>query len=384
MYIFLEKLKEFHMMKKFIALIAVSSLAFFAACGDDSSSSPAENNDDSEITSADSKAKSSDSKKDDSKAKSSSSMNDDGKGESSDSKKDDGKAKSSDSKNDDGKAKSSSSVKDDEGEDPISVDPKDEGSDEGDKPASSSSEAKIEVENADAASEFDAEEGTLKDLRDGQTYKTAKIGDQIWMVENLNYEYVGGTFCKDDEFCKKYGRHYSWGAAMDSLAVFSDDGKGCGALKKCEAKDAARGICPKGWHVPTQTDMETLIEAAGGEDIAGKKLKSAEGWEAGESDASYCKPEYEDEDSPYWEFCSKGSDTFGFSALGTGEYDFYKKKLNEPDSTTSFWTSTQMLTSANVAHVYVASISYEENSIFFDHSGHSSDGFSVRCIKDDE
>lgn len=342
------------MMKKFIALLSVSSLAFFAACGDDSSSSPADDSNNEEITSGDSKVKSSASKKDDSKAKSSSSV-----------------------KTDDGD-------EDDEGDEPISVDPKDEGSDEGGEPASSSSEAKIEVENADAASEFDAEEGTLKDLRDGQTYKTVKIGDQIWMVENLNYEYVGGTFCKDDEFCKKYGRHYSWGAAMDSLAVFSDDGKGCGALKKCEAKDAARGICPKGWHVPTQTDMETLIEAAGGEDIAGKKLKSAEGWEAGESDASYCKPEYEDEDSPYWEFCSKGSDTFGFSALGTGEYDFYKKKLNEPDSTTSFWTSTQMLTSANVAHVYVASISYEENSIFFDHSGHSSDGFSVRCIKDDE
>lgn len=348
------------MIKKIIGLLSVSSLLFFSACGDDSSSSPTSDTDDEEITS------------------------DDSKDESNDSKKEDGKAKSSASKKDSNKAKSSSSVKtndSDEGDEPISADSKDEGSD---TPASSSSKAKIEVKNADAASEFNAEKETLKDLRDGQTYKTVKIGDQIWMVENLNYEYVGGTFCKDDEFCKKYGRHYSWGAAMDSLAVFSDDGKGCGALKKCEAKDAARGICPKGWHVPTQTDMETLIEAAGGEDIAGKKLKSAEGWEAGESDASYCKPEYEDEDSPYWEFCSKGSDTFGFSALGTGEYDFYKKKLNEPDSTTSFWTSTQMLTSANVAHVYVASISYEENSIFFDHSGHVSDGFSVRCIKDNE
>ena len=104
----------------------------------------------------------------------------------------------------------------------------------------------------------------------------------------------------------------------------------------------------------------------------------------GISDETYCKPEYEDEESMFWDLCNKGTDEFGFNAIGAGEYDVYKKKLNEPDSTTSFWTSTQMLTSANVAHVYVASISYEENSIFFAHSGHSSDGFSVRCIKDDK
>ena len=97
--------------------------------------------------------------------------------------------------------------------------------------------------------------GTLTDARDGHTYGSVKIGNQVWMSENLNYKVDDSWCCHDDEReCEKYGRLYlyPWAAAMDA--------------------------CPMGWHLPTQKEFETLIYAVGGSRSAGTKLKSQSGW----------------------------------------------------------------------------------------------------------
>lgn len=114
------------------------------------------------------------------------------------------------------------------------------------------------------------EYGSLTDDRDGKTYKTVTIGSQTWMAENLNYDGLtpntnsdSTSFCYDGELenCTKYGRLYLWSAAMDSAGLFSADGKGCGSGKECNANGIVRGVCPKGWHLPSRQEFEYLADA---------------------------------------------------------------------------------------------------------------------------
>ena len=131
------------------------------------------------------------------------------------------------------------------------------------------------------------EEGLLKDERDGQTYRTVKIGNQTWMAENLNYRLLQKTssldsssFCYNEELakCEKYGRLYLWSAAMDSAATFSTDGKDCGYDMTCGVVEQVRGVCPEGWRLPSEEDFLTLFETIGGKSTAGINLKSINDW----------------------------------------------------------------------------------------------------------
>ena len=121
-----------------------------------------------------------------------------------------------------------------------------------------------------AVSTYDVVIGTLTDSRDGQTYRTVKIGDQVWMAENLNYAYTGVPFdyngdtsdstswCfeNDPANCAKYGRLYTWAAAVGR------DEDECGYEHTCGLGSGdIRGACPKGWHLPSQAEWEALIVA---------------------------------------------------------------------------------------------------------------------------
>ena len=102
----------------------------------------------------------------------------------------------------------------------------------------------------------DCEYGTLIDERDGHTYKTMKIGGQEWMAENLNYQ-IGIKNCYHDS-CAVYGQRYSWKTAMDSAGTFSTNGIGCGFGQMCSPDYPVRGICPAGWHLPSNFEIEPM------------------------------------------------------------------------------------------------------------------------------
>lgn len=120
--------------------------------------------------------------------------------------------------------------------------------------------------------------GTMKDSRDGQVYYTVKIGNQTWLAENLNYAdeaYVkyGKSLCNDEIYsyyadgdagCEVTGRGYYWVAAIDSIALANDKKNpvDCGYGKTCDLTGRkVRGACDFGWHIPGQSEWETLLES---------------------------------------------------------------------------------------------------------------------------
>ncbi|MBO7412630.1 MAG: fibrobacter succinogenes major paralogous domain-containing protein [Fibrobacter sp.] len=219
------------------------------------------------------------------------------------------------------------------------------------------------------ATEDNCEYGTLTDDRDGQTYKIVKIGEQWWMAENLNYAYTDVPFkyrsytsdstswCyfNDAANCAKYGRLYTWAAAMDSVGTWSTNGMGCGYGGICNLGNVkVRGVCPEGWHLPDTTEWNALFTAVGGKATAGIMLKSTEGWISN----------------------GNGSDAFSFSALPAGYRDDYGGYDYEGNYT-GFWSSTEY-DSGGAYNMYLdygnvnASLSISYKSL----------GFSVRCLKD--
>lgn len=207
------------------------------------------------------------------------------------------------------------------------------------KKSSSSESAERSSSSVDDRSEYDAEAGTLKDLRDGKVYKAIEIGEgenaQIWMAENLNYAYKvqtaqldSSSFCYDNESrnCESYGRMYLWSAAMDSAAVFSNAGEGCGgvagvnpSVQNCNISGVFRSVCPKGWHLPTGDEWLQLIHTVNElkpDDDAGRYLKSKSGWKLKEGE------DYNGEDTFGFNVMPGGSGHAGY--LGRGEMEFSK------------------------------------------------------------
>ncbi len=79
---------------------------------------------------------------------------------------------------------------------------------------------------------------------DGNSYKTVQVGDQVWMAENLRTNsFSGESWCYNgqDNYCHLYGRLYTWEAVMDG-----------------ETEPGSQGLCPNGWHVPTDAEWSEL------------------------------------------------------------------------------------------------------------------------------
>ncbi len=207
------------------------------------------------------------------------------------------------------------------------------------------------------SSVYDAMANTLTDLRDGQTYKTVKIGDQVWMAENLNFV-TDNSWCYKDESdnCAKYGRLYTWAAAVGR------DEDECGYEHTCGLGSGdIRGACPKGWHLPSKAEWEALIVAVDGSiteytssNTAGTKLKSVTGW-------------YDD---------GNGTNAFGFSALPASDR-YYNGRYYGVGRDAYFWSSAEI----DSDDAYDMSLYYSHDYASLG-NGDKGYGFSVRCLKD--
>jgi len=184
--------------------------------------------------------------------------------------------------------------------------------------------------------------GTFTDDRDGKSYKTIGIGSQIWMAENLNYE-TEGSVCYEnsDSNCDTYGRLYNWETAMKS--------------------------CPSGWHLPSDEEWQILVDFAGGDKVAGTKLKAKSyDWE-------------ENLDDRWRGVITVVTDEYGFSALPGGYGDLAGNFSNV--GYYGVWWNSSEDNSNN--YVYSQVMLYNESNVYGSNGYKSESGlFSVRCVQD--
>ena len=334
----------------------------------DSKESADSKKDDESKESADSKKddegkESADSKKDDESKESANSKKDSDSKESADSKKDDESKESADSKKDDDSKESADSKKDDESKESANSKKDDESKESADSKADDEGKESANSKKDDDSKEGDDElgtaitaycititynpevsyckdgyvlskegvfrTGTMVDERDLQEYKIVKIGDDVWMAGNLNYETEGsvcggGSDEDSDGDCDTYGRLYNF--------------------------EAASQICPDGWRLPTESEALKVTEGR-----SGSALRTADLWDVGSHVAV-------------------GTDEIGFSAIPSG----YFKDGEYYGTGSSFvaWTSSKVGGRLRQLHVYGAIAPGTHDTLEEDDFG------SVRCVKE--
>ena len=191
--------------------------------------------------------------------------------------------------------------------------------------------------------------GQFTDSRDCNIYKTIRIGEQVWMAENLRFEVMNGSWYYDDHVGNgiTYGRLYNWDAALQA--------------------------CPKGWHLPEISEWEKLEEylikngynydGSTIEDKTGKSLAANNLWGENAKEGSIGNDMVSNNKS-------------GFSALPGGwksEAGYFTNK----GTSASFWSSTPY----NSEYSYVKELNSYSKS-FNGTWAHNASGSSIRCIRD--
>mgnify|MGYP000882045217 CR=1 FL=1 len=176
--------------------------------------------------------------------------------------------------------------------------------------------------------------GHFTDARDGKQYKTIKIGSQVWMGENLNWESKEDSwkYGNSDSLADIYGRLYTW--------------------------EIAKRACPLGWHFPSDDEWETMINSLGGDSIAGGKLKEA-------GLVHWKKPN------------ALADNKSGFNALPAGNRSSFNGEFYGVGKYTCWWSSTEH---KDTGEISVFSLNYMNGAI--SNGWHNREfGYSVRCVK---
>ena len=206
---------------------------------------------------------------------------------------------------------------------------------------------------------------------DGHTYAVVEIGGQCWFAENLrttvyaNGDTIPAGLTDGEWTSTTAGATAVYGEGSSSCSNYSPDIDACeeaqslaayGRLYNWYAVDDARGLCPAGWHVPTDgewTELEDYITSEGFAGTEGTALKSTTGWSNN----------------------GNGTDDFGFSALPGGLRD-YNGNFGNAGLYGSWWSS-----SPSVGDVWYRYLSYYDPGVLRNDNVPRY-GFSVRCLRD--
>jgi len=224
----------------------------------------------------------------------------------------------------------------------------------------------------------------------GETYKTVRIGEQIWMAENINYAANGSkcygegaqTYDRKTEnyitlspseiqaYCAKYGRLYNWATAM--ALTPSCNSRACSGL----IGSPHRGICPQGWHIPSNEDWDKLLRYIDGytgtkspynSGTAGQELKAANSWNSCDSVGSGGSYACED--------------AFGFSALPSGAGSGYGGPYFGSGEDSYWWSASEDSDNSNRAYDRMIYADGEDIGYYNDTKEGSL--LSVRCLQDE-
>ena len=220
------------------------------------------------------------------------------------------------------------------------------------------------------------------DWRNRRIYQTVFVAVHLgkeyyrktWLAENMDLDYrvngeSYGSYCYNDS-CEKYGKYgrlYTWAAAMDSAGIYSSDGVGCGFGKNCFTDKHIKGICPEGWRVPSAADWDSLVKAIEyqyGDSTAALHLKAQTGWSTN-----------------YYGVDLSGTNAMGFSALPAGYKAFNSNNgtysYEGEGSLADFWSTSPVNLNVSANDVWLTG-KYAVQSI-----AEKKAALSVRCFNDD-
>ena len=198
---------------------------------------------------------------------------------------------------------------------------------------------------------------TVTDI-DGNVYNTVTIGTQTWMKENLkvtkyrNGDTIGTTAPTTKDISGETSPKYQWAYNGDESNVST-----YGRLYTWYAATDSRGLCPTGWHLPTDAEWTTLITYLGGDSVAGGKMK-----EAG---------------TTHWNSPNTSADnSSGFTAL-PGGYRYDGGTFHNIGYHGKWWSATEY----DVAYVWDCSL-FSDYGFASSCCGSKDYSFSVRCVGD--
>ncbi|MEG1405887.1 MAG: FISUMP domain-containing protein, partial [Alistipes sp.] len=241
---------------------------------------------------------------------------------------------------------------------------------------------------------------SMTDPRDSKTYRTVKMGTQIWMAENLAYQpqvntIIEGSEVKENEekpFYYVYGYDGNDVAAAKATKYYKDgvlynwyaaiQGKGANAGNADLNPSGMQGICPEGWHLPSKDEWGQLYEWVGAniedsikKDFEGNEIKAKN--VSGALRATTGWDPYSDSDMP--DLAKGGLDLFGFCVKTYGGRDTKGFGFSGLGTMANYWATDYKSNSygAQGGYVRFTRIDYDIAGGFID----ANRGQSVRCVK---